>query len=59
MNEEKVEMKIKTRIVEIDRKIAAQLADVWIDMKQRIESDIASKVVKKEPSKLKEQVKQD
>lgn len=59
MNEEKVEMKIKTRIVEIDRKIAAQLADVWIDMKQRIEADIVSKVAKKEPSKLKEQVKQD
>ena len=28
------------RIIEVDRKLAAQLYDVWVDMKERIKKDI-------------------
>lgn len=59
MNEEKPESKIKTRMIEIDRRVAAQLADVWIDMRQKIQSDVASSKKEGNLSKLKHQVKQD
>jgi uncharacterized spore protein YtfJ len=48
---------VKVRIIEIDRKIASHLADVWIDMKERILKDVTSKQ-KKHQSKLREEVKQ-
>lgn len=28
------------RIIEVDRKLAAQLYDIWVDMKERIKKDI-------------------
>lgn len=57
MNHESEEVKIKPRIIEIDRKLAAQLADVWIDMKQRIETQLKKK--EKKSSKLRNEVKDD
>ena len=35
-----LEKTIVKRVIEVDRKIAAQLYDVWVDMKRRIEKDI-------------------
>lgn len=57
MNQEESCNKVKVRIIEIDRKIASHLADVWIDMKERILKDVTSKQ-KKHQSKLREEVKQ-
>ena len=59
MNEEKEEMKIKPRIIEIDRKIAARLADVWMDMKQQVERFGKMESKKKKQSKLRNEVKED
>ncbi len=61
MNDEKVDPKVKTRIIEIDRKIAAQMADVWVDMKYRIQTEIQSQIDKKKEkttSKLQKEVKE-
>lgn len=58
MNQEDSCNKVKIRVIEIDRKIASQLADVWIDMKERIQRDIASKKTK-DPSKLRKEIKHD
>lgn len=40
------------RIIEVDRKLAAQLYDVWVDMKQRIEKDI------KQPTQVSKETQQ-
>ena len=58
MNQEESCNKVKVRIIEIDRKIASQLADVWIDMKDRILRGVASKHTKPQ-SKLRKEIKQD
>jgi hypothetical protein len=61
MNDEKVDPKVKTRIIEIDRKIAAQMADVWVDMKYRIQTEIQSQIDKKKEkttSKLQKEIKE-
>ena len=43
MNDQEPSEKQKIRIIEVDRKLAAQLADVWEDMKVRIEKGAESK----------------
>jgi hypothetical protein len=58
MNQEDSCNKVKIRVIEVDRKIASHLADVWIDMKERILRDVASKH-KKQQSKLCKEIKQD
>lgn len=58
MNSEPIE-KQKIRIIEVDRKLAAQLADVWEDMKLRIEKNIESVKKGTKPSKLRNEVKQE
>lgn len=58
MNQEPVE-KMKIRIIEVDRKLAAQLADVWDDMKRRIETNVQSLKKPSKPSKLRNEVKQE
>jgi len=57
MNQEESCNKMKVRIIEIDRKIASQLADVWIDMKGQILRDVPTKK-RKEKSNLRKEVKQ-
>lgn len=56
MNHEHVE-KQKIRIIEVDRKLAAQLADVWDDMKLRIEKTIDPVKKQQKPSKLRNELK--
>ncbi len=56
MNQDESVSKVKIRVIEIDRKIASHLADVWIDMKERIKRDLASKRCKEE-SKLRKEIK--
>lgn len=56
MNQEHAE-KMKIRIIEVDRKLAAQLADVWDDMKRRIETNVHSFKKPVKPSKLRNEVK--
>ena len=58
MNMEPIE-KMKIRIIEVDRKLAAQLADVWDDMKRRIESTKHSVKKPVKPSKLRNEVRQE
>lgn len=58
MNHE-VPEKQKTRIIEVDRKLAAQLADVWEDMKLQIGKRAESIKKPKNPSKLRNEVKRD
>ena len=58
MNTEPVE-KMKIRIIEVDRKLAAQLADVWDDMKRRIEFSKQSVKKPVKPSKLRNEVRQE
>jgi hypothetical protein len=58
MNQEESCNKVKVRIIEVDRKIASQLADVWGDMKGRVQKESLSKKTK-EQSKLRKEVKQD
>jgi hypothetical protein len=58
MNQEESCNKVKVRIIEVDRKIASQLADVWGDMKGRLQKETLSKKTK-EQSKLRKEVKQD
>jgi hypothetical protein len=58
MNHEELE-KQKIRIIEVDRKLAAQLADVWEDMKLRIGKNMESVKKPKNPSKLRNEVKRD
>jgi hypothetical protein len=58
MNQEESCNKVKVRIIEVDRKIASQLADVWGDMKGKVQKETASKKPK-EQSKLRKEVKQD
>jgi hypothetical protein len=58
MNHEAIE-KQKIRIIEVDRKLAAQLADVWEDMKLRIGKNMESVKKSKHPSKLRNEVKRD
>lgn len=59
MNDQEPSEKQKIRIIEVDRKLAAQLADVWEDMKVRIEKGAESKKKSTRPSKLRNQVKQE
>jgi hypothetical protein len=49
--------KQKIRIIEVDRKLAAQLADVWGDMKLQIEKSVESFKKPRKPSKLQNEVK--
>lgn len=58
MNQDPLE-KRKIRIIEVDRKLAAQLADVWEDMKRRIEKTNESLKKPSKPSKLRNEVKQE
>jgi hypothetical protein len=58
MNQEESCNKVKVRIIEVDRKIASQLADVWGDMKGRLQKETLSKKTK-EQSKLRKEIKQD
>ena len=58
MNTEPVE-KMKIRIIEVDRKLAAQLADVWEDMKRLIEKNAESLKKTTKPSKLRNEIKQE
>ncbi len=58
MNHEAVE-KQKIRIIEVDRKLAAQLADVWEDMKLSIQKNMESLKKPKAPSKLRNEVKRE
>ena len=58
MNQDPLE-KRKIRIIEVDRKLAAQLADVWEDMKRRIEKTKESVKKPTKPSKLRNEVKQE
>jgi hypothetical protein len=58
MNQEESCNKVKVRIIEIDRKIASQLADVWTDMKERLQRESSSKK-SKDQSKLRKEIKQD
>jgi hypothetical protein len=51
--------KQKIRIIEVDRKLAAQLADVWEDMKLRIQKSIEPLKKQQKPSKLRNEVKQE
>jgi hypothetical protein len=57
MNHEQLE-KQKIRIIEVDRKLAAQLADVWEDMKLRIEKTMEPVKKQLKPSKLRNEIKQ-
>lgn len=43
MEEQPPEKQPIKRILEVDRKLAAQLYDVWVDMKLRIEADLKKK----------------
>ena len=56
MNHEAVQ-KQKIRIIEVDRKLAAQLADVWEDMKLHIEKNAEQFKKPRKPSKLQNEVK--
>jgi hypothetical protein len=51
--------KEKIRIIEVDRKLAAQLADVWEDMKLRIEKSMEPLKKQLKPSKLRNEIKHD
>lgn len=51
--------KEKIRIIEVDRRLAAQLADMWEDMKLRIEKSMESVKKQPKPSKLRNEVKQE
>jgi gas vesicle protein len=56
MNHEPLQ-KQKIRIIEVDRKLAAHLADVWEDMKLRIEKSVESLKKPTKPSKLRNEIK--
>lgn len=58
MNHEALE-KQKIRIIEVDRKLAAQLADVWEDMKFCIGKSVESIKKPKKNSKLRNEVKKE
>lgn len=59
MNHQDPLEKQKIRIIEVDRKLAAQLADVWEDMKLRIERNVESVKKTIKPSKLRNEVRQE